>query len=101
MKKARKRIYIAIPCAFLFAFIVSILLSVRHNEDSFIGIGFVFGLITMPTSLWLNILADHVMKHEVPIWMQYFLIAVAGLINIGLIEIAHNFLFAKRTNETD
>jgi thiamine transporter ThiT len=95
MKK--NKILILIPFVFTILFIIFSIIAFKSGEDKIVSTGFLFGVLTMPTSIIFNQLIDIIMNHKVPIVIQYTFMGLAGLFNILIIEGLY-LLFKRKDN---
>jgi len=94
LKVNEKAILIAIPTLFIISYSIACLYAFCKGGDTAISIGFLFGLLTMPTSIAINLIVYKISQGNAPFYVQYICIAVAGLINIGIIECL--YIYSKR-----
>jgi hypothetical protein len=99
LKINKKTILIAIPVLFVISYTIACLFAICKGGDIAISIGFLFGFLTMPTSIAINLIAYKLSHGNASLFVQYILIAVAGLINIGIIE--GLYIYSKRKKKYD
>lgn len=92
-----------LPLTFTLVFGILLAISLIRGEDALIGLAFLFGFLTLPTSFLVDTLFVRLMGNELPFSVQLAEVYISGLINmivIGLlVEIAYRIY--KKNNAAE